>query len=82
MSKELPHSNNPIGLQRMVDKGKPAEWETIVSKPHAVKLHFGKRAAQIRAEHVDRFIGSRFVLTRKPLEEGAPVDPNDWSHSG
>ena len=79
MSKELPHSNNPSHLQRMVDDGKSAEWETIISKPHAVKLHYGKKAAQIKADHPDRFIGSRFVLTRKPLEEGAHVDPNDWS---
>eukprot|EP00435_Cladocopium_sp_Y103_P073746 s182_g45.t1 len=79
MSKELHHSNNAPELQKMIDEGKMVEWDTIVNKPHAVKIHYGKKAAQIRAEHADRFIGSRFVLTRKPLEEGGPVDPNDWS---
>ena len=79
MAKELPHSNNPPELQKMVDDGKRTEWSTITSKPNAVKIHYGKRAAEIRSKHADRFIGSRFVLTRKPIEEGAHVDPNDWS---
>eukprot|EP00435_Cladocopium_sp_Y103_P003701 s6229_g1.t1 len=78
MSKELHHSNHPDGLQQMVDEGKRAEWETILSKQNAVRIHYGKKAAQIKRDHPDRFIGSRFVLTRKPLEEGAEVDPNNW----
>eukprot|EP00434_Breviolum_minutum_P035842 symbB.v1.2.031741.t1/scaffold3487.1/size55659/4 len=77
MLKELPHSKNPPKLQRMVDEGKRLEWQTIVNKPHSVKLHFGKAATNIRENCADRFIGSRYVLTRKPLEEGAPVDPED-----
>ena len=77
MLKELPHSKNPPKLQKMVDEGKRLEWQTIVSKPHSVKLHYGKAAANIREKFSDRFIGSRYVLTRKPLEEGSPVDPND-----
>ena len=79
MSKELPHSNNPKELQDMVDEGKKAEWKTITSKPNAVKIHYGSRAEQIRRDFPDRFIGSRFVITRKPIEEGQAVDPNDWN---
>jgi hypothetical protein len=71
MSKELHHSNNPPELQKMVDDGKRAEWETILSKQDAVRVHYGRKAAQIKRDDPDRFIGSRFALTRKPLEEGA-----------
>ena len=77
MSKELPHSNNPPEIQKLVDEGKKAEWETILSKPYAVKIHYGKQARRIREQYPDRFIGSRFVLTRKPIEEGCPIDPHD-----
>ena len=77
VAKELPHSNNPPDIQKKVQDGKKSEWDTIQSKPHAVKIHYGKAAERIRVEHPDRFIGSRFVLTRKPLEEGQEVDPND-----
>ena len=77
MSKELPHSNNSPEIQKLVDEGKKAEWETILSKPHAVKIHYGKQAQRIREQYPDRFIGSRFVLTRKPIEEGCPIDPHD-----
>ena len=78
MSKELPHSNNPPELQKKVQEGKRLEWETIASKPHSIRLHFGKRARQIREEQADRFIGSRFVLTCKPIEEGLDVDPDNY----
>lgn len=78
-AKELKHSNNPPDLQKKVDDGKRSEWETIVSKPHAVHIHYGKKAQHIRETQSHRFIGSRFVLTRKPLEEGLDVDPNDVS---
>ena len=77
MSKEIPHSNNPPELQEMVNEGKRTEWQTLLSKPNALRLHYGKAAAKIKAERSDRFIGSRFVLTRKPLEEGREVDPAD-----
>lgn len=79
MSKEIPHSNNPPELQKKVQAGKCAEWETVVSKPRSVKLRFGKRAKQIKEQHGDRFIGSRLVLMRKPLEEGQVLDPSDVS---
>ncbi|CAK8994648.1 unnamed protein product, partial [Durusdinium trenchii] len=78
MSKELRHSNNPPKLQQKIQMGKRTEWETIVSKPHAVRIHYGKAAKKIKTEQPHRFIGSRFVLTRKPLEEGVEVDPNNW----
>ena len=78
MSKELHHSNNPPTLQQKIQMGKRTEWETIVSKPHAVRIHYGKAAKKIKTEQPHRFIGSRFVLTRKPLEEGVEVDPNNW----
>lgn len=78
-AKELHHSNNPEDLQKMVQLGKSKEWETIVAKGDVVRLHFGKRAAQIRSDRADRFIGSRFVITRKPVEEGSDVNPDDLS---
>ena len=39
----------------------------MLSKPDNVKLHFGRKAQQIREQYSHRFIGSRFVLTRKPF---------------
>ena len=42
MSKELRHSGNDVDLQRMVDEGKRTEWLTLLSKPNAVKLHYGR----------------------------------------
>eukprot|EP00435_Cladocopium_sp_Y103_P064571 s214_g26.t1 len=77
MAKELPHSKNPADVQKLVNEGKSLEWQTLMAKPNAVKLHYGKAAERIRQDHADRFIGSRFVLTRKPLEEGGDIDPND-----
>ena len=76
--KELPHSRNPPELQAMVDAGKRAEWTTLINKENVIKLHYGKAAARIKKDYAHRFIGSRFVLTRKPLEEGATVDPHDY----
>eukprot|EP00435_Cladocopium_sp_Y103_P012014 s3028_g3.t1 len=49
----------------------------MLSKPDNVKIHYGKKAKEIREKYSHRFIGSRFVLTRKPLEEGAEIDPHD-----
>ena len=79
MAKELPHSNNPPAIQRLVEEGKSTEWKTMLSKPDNVKVHYGRKAKEIREKFSHRFIGSRFVLTRKPLEEGATVDPQDPS---
>ena len=77
MSKELPHSNNPPDVQTKVQEVKRVEWYTILSKPTAVKIQYGTKAKRIKQEESHRFIGSRFVLTRKPLEEGLSVDPLD-----
>ena len=78
MSKELHHSNNPPELQQKIDEGKKAEWTTLLNKSNVLRLHYGKAAKNIREQFSHRFIGSRFVLTRKPLEEGQTVDPDDW----
>ena len=77
-SKELPHSRNPPLLQELIDDSKYTEWQTLSSKS-AVKLHHGREASRIREQHVDRFIGSRYVITRKPKEEGTSVNPDDSS---
>ena len=77
MSKELPHSRNSPAVQKLVDEGKLLEWQTLLSKPNAVRVHYGKAAERIKRDFAHRFIGSRFVLTRKPVEEGKDIDPND-----
>ena len=75
-AKEMHHSGHPQPLQDMIDEAKKKEWETLSSKP-AVKIHHGKRAKDIKEKYAHRFIGSRFVITRKPLEEGCNVNPED-----
>lgn len=77
MAKEVPPTNHPPTLQKMVDEGKSLEWQTSCSKPYGVRMHYGKQAERIRNTQAHRFIGSRFVLTRKPIDEGREVDPND-----
>ena len=74
-AKEIPHSNNPPDLQKKVDQGKRAEWETMTNRPDIVKIHYGKAATKIKESLSHRFIGSRFVITRKATEEGVNVDP-------
>eukprot|EP00435_Cladocopium_sp_Y103_P010611 s801_g2.t1 len=78
VSKEVPPVNNHPDLQSLVDESKRAEWNTIIDK-QAVKIHYGKRAAQILSQHPDRFIGSRFVIVRKPSEENVPINDEDQS---
>ena len=77
-SKELPHSRNSPLLQELIDDSKCTEWQTLSTK-QAVKIHHGREAARIREQCADRFIGSRFVITRKPKEEGMSVNPDDAS---
>ena len=77
-SKELPHSNNHPDLQSLIDESKRTEWSTIVDK-QAVKIHYGKRAAKLLEAHPDRFIGSRFVITRKAADESRPIVDDDPS---
>ena len=79
MSKDLEHSNNPPDLQKKVDDGKLLEWQTLLSKPNAVRVRYGKAAAHIRQTRADRFSGTRFVLTRKPVEDGQKVSDDDPS---
>lgn len=75
-TKELPPTGNSSQLQQVVNEFKTAERSTIIEKG-AVKLHVGKKAQHIRDHFQDRFIGSRFVITRKAIEEGVNVDVND-----
>ena len=77
-NKEIPHSNNVSTVQAMVDESKLAEWQTILDK-QAVKVHYGRRAKELAEKHADRFIGSRFVITKKPMEENQPIDDSDSS---
>ena len=79
LEKELPHSNNEEQLQKMIDSGKVAEWKTLIEKPNVLKIHYGKAAKTILAEASHRFIGSRFVITRKASEEGQEINPHDAS---
>ena len=79
LQKELPPSGNHPQLQNMVDEGKKVEWNTLGSKPDVLKIHYGKQAEMIRSKFAHRFIGSRFVLTRKACVEGQEVDPQDLS---
>lgn len=76
MSKELPHSNNPPALQAKVDEGKLAEWKTLSEKPNVLRIHYGKKAKEIEQKYAHRFIGSRFVLTRKAIDEEQTVIPD------
>ena len=77
MQKELPHSNNHPSLQTKVDAGKRDEWQTLLNKGNVVRLHYGKKAREIKEQFGHRFIGSRFVLTRKAVDEEKPIDTND-----
>jgi hypothetical protein len=77
MQKELPHSNNHPSLQAKVDAGKRDEWQTLLNKGNVVRLHYGRKAREIKEKFGHRFIGSRFVLTRKAVDEEKPIDTND-----
>ena len=78
LSKEIPPSGNDPHLQRLLDESKTLEWETLIEKG-AIKIHYGRRAQSIKQQHPDRFIGSRFVIIRKPVIEGKNVDIHDDS---
>ena len=79
LSKEIPPSVNDPHLQHLVDKPKALEWETLIEKG-AIKIHYGRRAQSIKQQHPDRFIGSCFVIIRKPVIEGKNVDSHDDSN--
>ena len=78
LSKELSPTKNPPELQKLIDESKSEEWSTIKDKG-AIRWHFGKKARLIRAEHAHRFIGSRFVIIRKAVQDGVNVDISDPS---
>ena len=79
MQKELPHSNNSPSLQAKVDAGKKDEWHTLLNKDNVIRIHYGKKARENTAKFAHRFIGSRFVLTRKAIDDETQIDPNDLS---
>ena len=70
--KEIPPSGNEHQLQTEVDAAKTTEWETLIGKG-AFQVWTGKKAARIKREHADRFIGSRFVIVEKNDEDGRRV---------
>ena len=70
--KEISASGNGVELQQEVDVAKSTEWETLIGKG-AFQVWTGKKAAQLRRDHPDRFIGSRFVIVEKNDEDGRRV---------
>ena len=72
MQKELPAVGTSPELQQEVQEAKRSEWETVCGK-QAVRIWTGPKAQEIRRKHSDRFIGSRFVVTRKEDEEGSRI---------
>lgn len=64
-------------MQAKVNAGKVAEWQTLLNKQEVVKIHYGRMAKEIKAKFAHRFIGSRFVLTRKAIDDEIRVDPNN-----
>ena len=66
MSKEVPPSGNSSSLQAAVDESKTLEWDTLIEKG-AIKVHYGKHAQYLREKFSHRFMGSRFVIVRKPI---------------
>ena len=69
MQKEIPAVGNDPDVQKEVDDSKITEWDTMMDKG-AVIIHRGEKAKKIKSQHPDRFIGSRFVCTKKVDEEG------------
>ena len=70
--KEIKAWGNEPELQHRIDLSKGTEWETLEGKD-AVRVWRGAKAAEIRARHPDRFIGSRFVVVNKHDEEGERI---------
>lgn len=77
-SKEVPATGNPPQLQQLVEESKLVEWNTLMEK-NAIKIHRGKHAAWLKTQYPERFMGSRFVIVRKPIEENLLMDINDSS---
>ena len=70
--KELPVTGNEPQLQSEIDGAKTLEWEKVCGK-QAVRAWTGAEAKRIRERHPDRFVGSRFVITRKTDEDGSRI---------
>eukprot|EP00435_Cladocopium_sp_Y103_P055765 s362_g18.t1 len=66
--KELHHSNNPPLIQAQVNAAKVTEWNTLLGK-EAVRLVPPSKAKWIKEHQADRIMGSRFVITKKALED-------------
>lgn len=83
MQKELPPRNNPAWLQAQVDSAKTTEWNTLADK-QAVRLLSVAESNRVRKLQSHRIMGSRFVLTKKPLEDlvenGEKADPENPQH--
>ena len=47
------------------------------SKQDVVKIRYGRKARETKAKIAHRFIGSRFVLTRKATDDETQVDPSN-----
>ena len=73
LSKEVHHSGHPPDVQKEVDASKTVEWQTLLEKG-VVRIYYGKKAQKIKEEQADRFMGSRFVIIRKPSEENQHID--------
>ena len=63
--KPLPHSHNPPKLQEIVDEGKKVEWNTLLSKPNVLRIHYGKFAHRFIGSH--RFIGESVCVDSKSM---------------
>ena len=72
MQKELPVVGNEPQTQEEIDQAKGVEWETVSGK-NAVRVWHGQKAKDIKAKYAHRFVGSRFVVTRKTDEEGSRI---------
>jgi hypothetical protein len=77
-SKEIAPTGHSTDVQKVVDDSKAVEWQTLIEKG-ALKLHYGKKAQQLKVKYPERFMGGRFVMTRKPLEENQHVNEHDPS---
>ena len=83
LQKELKPSGNEPMLQAQIDAAKTAEWNTLAEKG-AVRLVSASEANWIRKHKPDRIMGSRFVITKKVMEDiaeyGITPDPHNPEH--
>lgn len=77
-SKEIAPTGHSTDVQKVVDDSKAVEWQTLIEKG-ALKLHYGKKAQQLKVKYPERFMSGRFVITRKPVEENQHVNEHDPS---